>query len=134
MSRRLVVGAIILDDERRVLAARRSRPPHLRHQGDCPGGKVEPGESPQEALVREVREELGCRIQVHAELENVDGAWPIDDELELRVWFASLVAGDPVPGDSHDELSWVTPQDLDALVWLAADEPIARTLQQGLLR
>ncbi|GAA1393460.1 (deoxy)nucleoside triphosphate pyrophosphohydrolase [Luteococcus peritonei] len=134
MSPRLVVGAIIVDDDRRVLAARRNRPAELALQWEFPGGKVEPGESPQQALEREVHEELGCRIQVHAEFESVDGAWPINDELELRVFFASLVAGEPLPGDSHDELSWVAPVDLDALVWLEADEPIARLLQQGLLR
>lgn len=137
-SRRLVVGAIILDPEQRVMAARRMRPDSLAGRWEFPGGKVEPGEAPKEALARELREELRIRVQVHAELDSGgiatgqaglgDGAWPIDDELELRVWFCSLVAGEPVVGETHDEVVWLDPEDLPTLDWLPADLPVAEAL------
>lgn len=124
-----VVGGIVLDDQMRILAARRTRPESLAGLWEFPGGKVEPGESAPMALVRELHEELGIEVSVHAEMVPPDGgAWPIDDTMELRVWFCSLTGGQTTPGDSHDEVSWVEPDELVALLWAPADEPIAHRL------
>ncbi|WP_420175060.1 diacylglycerol kinase family protein [Luteococcus sp. OSA5] len=125
--RRLVVAAVLVKDGR-VLAARRSRPANLSGLWEFPGGKVEPDESPRSALARELREELGCRVEVLDELVGDAETWPIDDRLEMRVFECRLAPGseDPSPWDSHDELCWVEPTKLTALSWLPADIAVAR--------
>ena len=126
--KRLVVGGVIVDDlfaPSRVLAARRTRPPSLRGRWEFPGGKVEPGESPQEALTRELREELGISVVVGAELVEPDrGTWQISRDLEMRLWFVTVAAGDPLAGDSHDELKWLDADSLDSVNWLDADQQV----------
>lgn len=112
-----VVGAVMLRDGR-VLAARRSTPPV--GLWEFPGGKVEPGEQPPDALVRELREELGLTVTVGAELGDPDRPWPISERLELRLFLVDA-SGDPAPGDSHDALRWVGPEQLDGLAWLPSD-------------
>ena len=106
----------------RVLAARRTRPPSLRGRWEFPGGKAEPGESPQGALIRELREELGISVVVGAELVEPDrGTWQISKDLEMRLWFATVGEGDPVAGDSHDKLAWLDAGSLESLNWLDTD-------------
>jgi len=118
----LVVGALIVDDvlhPSRVLAARRSTPPSGRWE--FPGGKAEAGESTQDALVREIREELGVRVDVGQRLDPpTGGRWPISKSLEMELWWCT-VADEPSAGNSHDEVRWVNGEDLDALDWLDAD-------------
>lgn len=134
--KRLVVGGVIVDDlfaPSRVLAARRTRPPSLRGRWEFPGGKVEPGESPQEALTRELREELGISVDVGAELVEPDrGTWQISKDLEMRLWFASITDGDPLAGDSHDELKWLDADSLDSVNWLDADQQVLTHLLRSL--
>ena len=134
--KRLVVGGVIVDDlfaPSRVLAARRTRPPSLRGRWEFPGGKVEPGESPQEALTRELREELGISVDVGAELVEPDrGTWQISKDLEMRLWFASITDGDPLAGDSHDELKWLDADSLDSVNRLDADQQVLTHLLRSL--
>lgn len=85
-----------------------------------PGGKVEPGESEQEALVRECHEELGVRVECG---ERVPGEWPIGADMVLRVHLAQLTEGEPAPGEDHDELHWLAPGELYDVAWLPADLP-----------
>jgi 8-oxo-dGTP diphosphatase len=114
----VVVGAAILRDGR-VLAARRTSPPEAAGRWELPGGKVEPGETPDAAVVREVAEELGCRIAVSGWLpERV----PIGDRHVLTVALALLQDGDPVPHE-HDELRWLGAGELDSVDWLEPDRP-----------
>jgi 8-oxo-dGTP diphosphatase len=113
-----VVGAALLHDGR-VLAARRTRPAAAAGRWELPGGKVEPGETPEQALVREVAEELGCRVRPVGALEV---AQPLLDGAVLRVLTAELVDGEPVPHE-HDAVWWLAPGDLRRVDWLPADEP-----------
>lgn len=123
--RMLVVGAIIHRDGR-VLAARRSGPGATAGFWEFPGGKVEPGEEPTAALRRELREELAIDVEVEAELDSGNGPWPINEAMDLRVWFCQLSDEcDPLVGEAHDEVRWLLPADLVALDWLPADRPIA---------
>lgn len=114
-----VVGAAIVRDGR-VLAARRTAPPEAAGRWEFPGGKVEPGESPEDALVREVREELGCAVEVTGWLP---GEVPIGERHTLTVAVATL-AGDaePVPHE-HDAVRWLAAAELDDVDWLEPDRP-----------
>ena len=113
-----VVGVALLDGGR-VFAARRSGPAALAGLWEFPGGKVEPGEAPEAAAVREVFEELGCLIEVTGWLE---GETIISEDLVLRVATARLVGGDPVPGE-HDAVRWLDADELGQVVWADADKP-----------
>ena len=104
----LVVGAAVVRHGR-VLATRRAYPPEARGRWELPGGKVEPGEAPGDAVVREVREELGCEVRVTGRLA---GEQPVGDRLVLRVLLGEVGDGEPVPHE-HDALRWLGPEELD---------------------
>lgn len=126
---REVVSVALVDDlarPRRLLAARRTEPPVLAGGWEFPGGKVDPGETPLEAVHREVREELGVEVvlgqQVPGPLPR--GRWPLGDHFAMTVWMAQVTAGEPAPLEDHDQLRWVSKPDLYAVAWLPADLPI----------
>ncbi|MFK4109298.1 (deoxy)nucleoside triphosphate pyrophosphohydrolase [Streptomyces sp. NPDC002176] len=122
----VVVGAALLDGDR-LLAARRSAPPELAGRWELPGGKVEPGERPDDALVRELREELGVDAEA---VERVPGQWPLKSPYVLWVWTARLRPGSPEPDalEDHDELRWLTPDRLWEVPWLDQDVPAVREI------
>ncbi|WP_042377018.1 NUDIX domain-containing protein [Streptacidiphilus melanogenes] len=119
---RVVVGAALLDAGgdrgRRVLAARRSAPEALAGRWEFPGGKVEPGESVPAALERELLEELGVTARA---VERLPGAWEVRPGLELQIWTAELLSGEPRPLQDHDELRWLDAATLDSVDWLPQD-------------
>ncbi len=120
-----VVGAAILDAGR-VLAARRTTPPEAAGRWEFPGGKVEPGETPEEALVREVTEELGCTIAVDGWL---GGQTAIGEKYVLTVAIARLVEGDPIPQE-HDQVRWLAADELGDVDWLDPDLPFLPELRE----
>ena len=125
---RLVVGGVIVDDldfPTRVLAARRTSPPELCGRWEFPGGKVEDGERPEDALLRELDEELSIEAKLGEELLSPNSdAWRISDRLVLRLWFAIIREGEPTPIDSHDEVRWLDGGSLEAVDWLDADRQV----------
>jgi 8-oxo-dGTP diphosphatase len=127
----LVVG-VALVHAGRVLAARRSYPAASAGRWEFPGGKVDGGETPEDALVREVAEELGCVIAVTGWLEpEVE----IRTGLVLRVATASLVDGEPIPrAGEHDAVRWLRADQLDEVDWLEADRPFTDILGKRLVR
>lgn len=124
----VVVGAAVVRYGR-VLATRRTHPAQMRGRWELPGGKVEPGETETDAVVREVREELGCEVRVTGWLA---GQQPIEDRLVLRVLVADLVDGEPTPRE-HDALRWLGPEELDDVPWLPPDRPFLAELRELLL-
>jgi 8-oxo-dGTP diphosphatase len=115
-----------------LLAARRTAPPQFAGMWEFPGGKVEPGESAEVALHRELREELGVLVKLGAELPaEAPTGWPLNEKAAMRVWFAELTDGAPRPLEDHDELRWLdlrSPQDVLNLAWIPADFPIVEAL------
>lgn len=128
-----VVGGLIIE-QHRVLAARR-RAGALAGLWEFPGGKVEPGETPEDALRRELHEELVLEVEVGAELAAPDGAWPISEAYELRLFLARIADGTPEPGPDHDAVRWLTADQLADVEWLPSDTqalPVVRRLIAGL--
>ena len=120
-----VVGAAIVRGAA-VLAARRKPPHRLAGGWEFPGGKVEAGESDAAALGRECVEELGVDVAVGERLGVV-----ADGGIELVLYAATLVSGEPAPLIDHDELRWLTAAELDDVDWLPVDRdllPAVRTL------
>jgi 8-oxo-dGTP diphosphatase len=114
---RIVVGGALLR-RGRVLAARCSAPAETVGRWEFPGGKTEPGETPPQALVRELREELGVEARA---LERIPGAWPVRAGLELHIWTAELLSGTPAPLQDHSEVRWLSVAELQQVDWLDQD-------------
>jgi 8-oxo-dGTP diphosphatase len=120
----VVAGVVIRD--RTVLAARRTYPVEVAGRWECPGGKVEPGETEQAALVRELAEELGITVAVR---DRVGPDLPLDRGSRLRAYRADLVEGEPAARE-HDAVRWVAAAELDNLDWLPSDLPLVPFLRQ----
>ncbi|MFI7484189.1 (deoxy)nucleoside triphosphate pyrophosphohydrolase [Kocuria sp. M1R5S2] len=136
-----VVGAALLDDAVRptaLLAAQRAYPQALRGLWEFPGGKQEPGESCEDALVRECAEELGVDVELLAEVPGPHPqGWPLTDTAAMRVWTAAVRGGSPAAaaGEDHLAVRWVPLADPGAVLglpWIPADLPIVRALLGGL--
>ncbi len=118
-----VVGAAVLRDGR-VLASRRTDPPRLAGLWEFPGGKVEPHESDDEALRRELLEELGVQAVVG---QRVGPQVPIGDTAVLRVYLVTIV-GEPELVD-HDIHRWLSLEQLDDVAWIPIDAPVVEALR-----
>jgi 8-oxo-dGTP diphosphatase len=127
--KQIVVGAAIVESGR-LLAAQRAEPPSLKGGWEFPGGKVDPGESDLEALIRECAEELGVEIAVGPQ---VGADWPLAPGYVLRVWFAGIARGVPHPHE-HLALRWLAPDQLYDVPWLPGDLPIVAAVQEFLMR
>lgn len=126
---RLVVGAVVVDSLARpttVIATRRTRPPELAGRWEFPGGKVEDGETAEQALVREVREELGATLVVG----DLVGDYPVDETMVLRLHLAE--GGPLVPGADHDLVRTLALDELDGLDWLPSDRAALPAIAQAL--
>jgi len=123
----VVAGAVI--ENGKVLAARRTAPSELAGFWELPGGKVDPGESEQEALRRELAEELGIAVSVG---ERVGPDVDLGDNLLLRCHLARADGG-PMRPNEHDSLQWVEPDGLDSVNWLAPDRLILPELRRILV-
>ena len=119
----VVVGAAVLRGGR-VLASRRTAPPHLAGLWEFPGGKVEPGEDEPQALVRELAEELGCPAVVG---RRIGPDLALGATAVLRVWTATIT-GVPQLRD-HDAHRWLSFDELDDVPWIPADAPVVDALR-----
>jgi 8-oxo-dGTP diphosphatase len=117
----VVAAAIVRGDPPRLLAAQRAHPHALAGLWELPGGKVEPGESDADALVRELREELGITVVVGGraagDVVTVGGGGV------LRTYWVDILDGEPRALE-HAALRWLGGDELDAVDWLPPDLPV----------
>jgi len=121
------VTAAILIKDGRILAARRKKDMHLSGYWEFPGGKIEDGESPQECLRRELKEEFGvhCVIGSFFEESVHDYGTKV---IRLLSFFVTHISGDFQLRD-HDRLLWLVPGELSTIEWAPADVPFVEKLQ-----
>jgi 8-oxo-dGTP diphosphatase len=125
-----VVGAVIVRDGL-VFAARRSAGRSAGGLWEFPGGKVEPGEDPEEALLRELREELAVDVTV-GELVTRAETRVGRHLVDLACYWVRLLGAEPRTSTDHQALAWLAPEDLDGLDWSPADVPVVAAVRAAL--
>ncbi|MDV2427900.1 (deoxy)nucleoside triphosphate pyrophosphohydrolase [Corynebacterium tuberculostearicum] len=120
-----VVGAVFHDGER-FLACRKKPGKPLEGHWEFPGGKIEPGETPEQALAREIREELNLIAEVGQKVTTTTYEYDFAT-IELTTFYCTLVDGDLRLTD-HDDTKWVTSTEAAHLTWAPADIPAVEAI------
>lgn len=123
-----VVGAVIMRDQA-VFAARRGPGMLLEGFWEFPGGKIEGGESPQEALLRELREELNCSVEVQDFVTTTEYDYDFGTVV-LSTFTCALQEGEPELSE-HSEIRWVPIEKMLDLEWAPADVPAVHEVMDG---
>lgn len=116
-----VVAAVVFDAGK-VLACRRRSDKSAAGLWEFPGGKIEPDETPEDALIREISEELSVLIAVNGDL-GTDVTWTGHMALQLTCFRAHLRGARPIHSTDHDQLLWLPVTELDQLEWARPDLP-----------
>ena len=122
----VVAAGILRDAAGRILIAQRPAGGHVGGFWEFPGGKLHPGESPSEALVRELAEEIGVRVEAATPFMAYRHDYP-ERSVELHVFLVERYTGDP-RGVEGQPLRWVSVADFPSAGLLEADLPIAEKL------
>ena len=121
-----VVAAIIKKDDK-VFATQRGYG-DFKDGWEFPGGKIEPGETPEEALVREIKEELDADIKVGDFVTTVEYDYP-NFHLTMHCFICELISND-ITLLEHEAAKWLTKDQLDEVDWLPADVEVVQNLKQ----
>jgi|SRR5699024_7592791 len=124
-----VVGAIIVKDGK-ILCAQRGPTKTLPGKWEFPGGKIEQDETLQEALKREIQEELTCTIEVGKQITRTIHTYEFG-KVDLTTFYGKIVSGTPVPTE-HPHLEWRSPHELLELDWAPADIPAVERVREDL--
>ena len=126
-----VVAAIIQNGDK-ILATQRGYGDY-KDGWEFPGGKIEAGETPQEALAREIREELEAEIIVSDHLVTVEHDYP-EFHLSMQCYWAELREGTHLKLLEHEAARWLSLNELESVDWLPADVEVMRAIRNILLR
>ena len=126
--KRIRVAAAVIHQGDRMLATQRGYGP-WKGGWEFPGGKIEPGETPQQALIREIREELKAEIRILGEAGQVEYDYP-DFHLSMACFHAELKGG-TLQLVEHEAARWVRPEEFSQLDWLPADRMLIRQMTEG---
>src|SRR5712671_7338023 len=131
---RTVVAAVIERSDRRLLIGQRRKDDTSPLKWEFPGGKVRNGESPEAALARELREELGVTMVKCAELGRVRHRYAeMPDELEIR-FFAAAIAESELAPATFEKVVWVLPKELGSYDFLEANRELIAQLATGRIK
>ena len=122
-----VVAAVIIDADRRIFATQRGYG-EWKDWWEVPGGKIEPDETPEQALRREIREELDADIQVGELLRTIDYDYP-KFHLTMHCYRCTLADGHLTLLE-HEAAKWLKPAELNSVKWLPADEDLINELKR----
>lgn len=125
------VAAAIIIDGNRVFATQRGYG-EFKDGWEFPGGKVEPGETPQEALRREIKEELDIEIEIGELFDTVEYDYP-NFHLSMNCFLCSIRSGVPELKE-HEAAKWLTRETLRSVCWLPADLGLIETLEGYLVQ
>jgi 8-oxo-dGTP diphosphatase len=119
----VVVAAIIQNSQGEYLCCKRGDWKSAPNKWEFPGGKAEIGESLEESLFREIREELGVEINVIRQFDRTTTG-----EIDLVCFVCDLAGDPPTQSTDHSELRWVSEQDLSKLDWAEPDLPALKRI------
>lgn len=119
-----------------LLSARRTEPPAVAGLWEFPGGKVEQGETAEECVRRELREELGVDLVLHQPLPGpLAGYWELLPNIAFAFWLCTIADGrEPQMLEDHDAIAWLGVDALEEVPWIPADLPFVHHVGEILAR
>lgn len=124
-----VVGAVILDEADHILCAQRPEGKNLALKWEFPGGKIEKNETPVEALIRELDEEMGCKIEVLDKITTTTHEYDFG-VVELTTYYSKVTEG-KIQLYEHVDMKWLKRDEIHTLDWAPADIPAIDLIASG---
>ena len=125
----IIVVAAIIRHEGKILATQRGYGAN-KDGWEFPGGKIEEGAEPSDAIVREIREELAADIEVERLLTTVEYDYP-EFHLSMDCFFAYLKDGSDIKLLEHEDAKWLKIEDIDSVDWLPADIEVVKAIKDS---
>ena len=128
--KKIEVAAAIIMNQNQIFATQRG---YGTYKGwwEFPGGKLEEGENPEEALIREIEEELDTKVLVEQLIEVVEYDYP-EFHLTMYCYLCKVLSGD-LTLKEHDDARWLTKETIDSVKWLPADLDLIKNLKENYL-
>lgn len=132
MKRELFVVAAAIIKDNKVFSAQRGNKGKTAFKWEFPGGKIEPGETPEQALARELKEELSINVEVHELITAIVDEYE-DVILHIDTYHCSLTSGTPTLSE-HINMAWSDKNELDKLEFSPADKPTLEKIKKEYLK
>ena len=128
MKKTIRVAAAVIRHDGKIFATQRGYGP-WKDWWEFPGGKIEEGEMPEEALVREIREELDTEITVDRKAGHIEYEYP-EFHLSMDCFDCRILSGSLILKE-HESARWLSREELDSVNWLPADQTFIKTLKES---